>query len=70
MSLSQSINRQVPLVPGETEHQWDRTQLFGCQDCEWRHAGYRCVQCKRCVDSEQDWALYMLIFEELRGPMV
>ena len=69
MSLSKSINRQVPLVPGETEHQWDKTKLYGCGVCTY-HWGYMCAQCGRCVDSENDWALYALIFEHLRGPMV
>ena len=69
MSLSRSINKQVPLVPGETEHQWDKTQLHGCGVCSY-HWGYKCIQCGRCVDSENDWELYALIFEHLRGPMV
>lgn len=68
MSLSKSINRQVPLVPGETEHQWDRTLLFGCSECF--HEGYECPVCQRCVDKVLDWELYTLIFEHIRGPMV
>lgn len=69
MSLSWSINRQVPLVPGETEHQWESKNIYGCGVCRW-HKGYVCLQCGRCVDSEQDWALYILILEHLRGPDV
>lgn len=60
--LRRRINRVVPLVFGETEHQWEATKLYGCEVCG-EHDGYKCVPCGRCVDFEQDFDLYMLIYQ-------
>lgn len=65
--LRRRINQWVPLVPGETEHQWEETRLHGCETCGF-HPGYKCVLCGRCVDFEQDWGLYQLIRQFLRTP--
>lgn len=63
--LRRRINWVVPLVFGETEHQWEATRLHGCETCGF-HPGFKCLQCGRCVDFEQDYGLYMLIKEFLR----
>jgi hypothetical protein len=65
--LQELIERAIPLVPQEKEHDWKSVRLTGCGACG-EHEGFECLNCHRCVDGQTDWNLYILILEEIRGP--
>lgn len=54
--LDRYIESEIPLVPGETGHQWQLALLAGCGVCG-SHEGYECTLCRRVVDYECDQEL-------------
>lgn len=54
--LTDYVESKMPLLPGETGHQWQLALLTGCGVCG-THEGYECTLCRRVVDYQCDQEL-------------
>lgn len=64
VSPRELIQRKVPLLRDEPEHDWKPVTLTGCETCGG-HKGFKCNNCQRCVDWELDTPLYEAILSTL-----